>query len=51
MYRLDDRVPVKKSELLTYWPICFLDARITELETAAYPALDELTSKYSLDKS
>lgn len=26
--------------------ICsFLDARTTELETAAYPALDELTSK------
>lgn len=29
--------------------ICsFLDARTTELETAAYPALDELTSKVSL---
>ncbi|KAL5988950.1 hypothetical protein ACLOJK_027052 [Asimina triloba] len=29
--------------------ICsFLDARTTELETAAYPALDELTSKLSL---
>ena len=30
--------------------ICsFLDARTTELETAAYPALDELTSKVSKD--
>lgn len=29
--------------------ICsFLDARTRELETAAYPALDELTSKASL---
>ena len=28
--------------------ICsFLDARTTELETAAYPALDELTKKVS----
>lgn len=29
--------------------ICsFLDARTTELETAAYPALDELTSKVNI---
>jgi len=33
---------------VTLEAICsFLDARTTELETDAYPALDELTSKVS----